>query len=183
MDNNRYSAIEIEEMLDSMLITVDTREQPNKKYHKRLEGFDRPFERKALNYGDYSCQYIDTNGDIVDFSDHIAIERKYNANELAQCFIGDGRRRFANEFQRAKDAGAKLYVIVENETWESVLLGKYGDSVRFRSKLNPNAMKASILAWQARYGANFQFCEEDTTGPLIADILRYELREYLENAE
>ena len=76
-----------------------------------------------------------------------------------------------------------IYLLVEEECWESLYTGQYGKSVRYRSKMDPRSLVASIHAWQARYRMNLQFCAEDTTGLLIADILKYELREQLENAE
>ena len=52
-------------------------------------------------------------GPIYDISETVSpccvIERKMSLEELAMCF-GRGRDRFEREFQRARDAGAKIYI-------------------------------------------------------------------------
>lgn len=165
-----------------MVILVDTREHPNKKFEQRVAGFGCPWERTKLDFGDYSCKYTGLDGNEISLADHVAIERKQDGNELAMCF-GTQRRRFEREFMRAKESGALIYLLVEEECWESLYAGLYGKSTRYRSKLNPKSLCGSIHAWQARYRMNLQFCEADTTGQLIADILKYELREVLENEQ
>lgn len=176
----KYSPFELERMLKSMVVLVDTREHPNKAFERRVESFGCPWKRTKLDFGDYSCKYIDIEGQEVSLSAHVVIERKQDGNELAMC-LGTQRKRFEREFIRAKEAGAVIYLLVEEENWESLYAGEYGKSPRYRSKLSPKALTASIHAWQARYRMNLQFCSKATTGVLIADILRYELREMLEN--
>ena len=178
----KYTPFEIEKMLEGMVILVDTREQPNRKFNKRVASFGYPWERTKLDFGDYSCQTLDPDGNVISLKNSVAIERKMDGNELAACF-GKDRKRFEKEFIRAKECGAMIYLLVEEECWESLYAGQYGKSLRYRSKMDPRSLVASIHAWQARYRMNLQFCNEDTTGVLIADILKYELREQLENAE
>lgn len=177
----KYTPFEIESMLKNMVILVDTREQPNRKFNKRVEMFGYPWERTKLDFGDYSCKTLDPKGNVISLQSSVAIERKMDGNELAACF-GKDRKRFEREFIRAKETGAVIYLLVEEECWESLYAGQYGKSLRYRSKMDPRSLVASLHAWQARYRMNLQFCEEDTTGLLIADILKYELREQLENA-
>lgn len=178
----KYTPFEMEKMLASMVILVDTREHPNKKFEKRVASFGYPWERIKLDFGDYSCKYTDLDGNAVYLSNVVAIERKQDGNELAMCF-GTQRKRFEREFIRAKESGAIIYLLVEEECWESLYAGQYGKSEKYRSKLPPKSLTASIHAWQARYRMNLQFCEECTTGLLIADILKYELRERLESEQ
>lgn len=175
-----YSPFEVRKILDSMQILVDTREQPNRKFKKRVAQFRSPWKRQKLDYGDYSASFIDLDGAEITIADKVVIERKMDGNELAACF-GRERKRFEREFQRAREVGAKIYLLTENETWESIYSGQYGKDPRYRSKMKPESLVASIHAFQARYRINLQFCEEDTTGMLIEDILKYELRELLEN--
>ena len=49
----RYTPFEIEKMLDSMVILVDTREHPNGKFDRRVADFGCPWERCKLDFGDY----------------------------------------------------------------------------------------------------------------------------------
>lgn len=166
--------------MESMVVLVDTREQPNSLFKKRVEQFNCPWERHKLDFGDYSLKYTKLDGEDIYLDDCIAVERKMDANELASCFTRE-RKRFEREFQRAKEKNAKLYLLVESECWEDIYDGKYGTNPVFRSKMKPQSLTASIHAWQARYGFNLQFCSPGMSGQLIADILKYELRERLEN--
>lgn len=163
--------LEIDEVLSSMKLAVDTREQPTDRLRQRLESSGLPWKRMKLNAGDYSCLFT-MNGEEHDFSNRVAIERKMNIDELAMCF-GKERKRFAREFERAKEAGTRIYLIVENGSWEHL----YNHS--YRSQLPPKTLIASINAFRARYGMELDFCKEETTGKMMRDILRYELREFL----
>lgn len=102
-----------------------------------------------------------------------AVERKMDFSELAQCFC-NGRARFAREFERAKAADAKIYLLIENQCWEDAYSGNY------RSQMKPQAFVASLLAWLARYRCQIIFCDQRTSGNLIHDILYREGREMLE---
>lgn len=154
--------------LKSMKIWVDSREQDTLMARRRLRQMGCPHERKALSFGDYSACC-----DALDLSDSVAIERKLGLDELANCYCKD-RPRFTREFERAKQAGAKLYLLVENGTWENAYAGKY------RSRMAPSALTASLLTWLARYDCQLLFCAPTTSGALIRDILYRELKERLE---
>ncbi len=165
---------ELKSSLESMTLLVDTREQPTENLKKRIGQTGLPHERRKLDFGDYSCQCALPDGSILDFSGRAAVERKMNLDELCLCF-GKERRRFEREFERAKAAGCRIYLLVENGSWEHAYNG------RFRSKYNPKALIASIGAYRARYGMQLDFCKAETTGKLIRDILYRELKEVLEN--
>ena len=171
---SRYTNFEIDQMLESIVVLVDTREQPTQRFNKRMEGLKLPFVRKALSYGDYSFQYTHIDGSTISMADKVVVERKMNADELAYCFTKD-RLRFSREFERAKVDQAKMYLLVENESWERICAGKY------KSKLNPKSFKASLMAWSIRYKLQIMFCKEELTGSMIHDIFRYELKERLMN--
>ena len=159
-----------------MTILYDTREQKTDKLKKRLEGFEYPFEREKLDYGDYSCKYINLEGMVVYALPIVSIERKMNLDELCQCFTG-GRSRFKREFERATASGAHLYLIIENGNIEKTLGGNY------RSKLTADALIASMLAWSIRYNIKIYYAKPESTPKLIEKILHYELKEYLTNLE
>lgn len=162
--------------LESMTLLVDTREQPTQNLKRRIAISGLPAERRKLDAGDYSCKCILPNGSELDFSKHVVIERKMSIGELCLCF-GKERGRFEREFERAAAVGTKIYLIVEGGSWENVYSGKY------RSKMTPQALVASIDAFRSRYGMQLDFCKAETTGRLIKDILYRELKEYLEGME
>ena len=165
--------LEVEAILKTMVLAVDTREQPTERLDRRLKMADLPYKRMKLSAGDYSCLFT-MNDEECDFSTHVAIERKMSLDELAMCFAQE-RGRFEREFERAFKDGTRIYLIVENATWEKLYNHQY------RSKLPPKALLASINAFRARYGMQIDFCKEETSGKLIRDILHYELREWLLN--
>ena len=167
---------EIDRCLESMVLLVDTREQPTEKLRRRLDSTGLPHERRKLEAGDYSCKCVLPNGEELDFSSRVAVERKMSIDELCLCF-GKERKRFEREFGRAAAAGCRIYLLVEGGNWEKVYAGKY------RSLLKPQALVASIDAFRARYGMQRDFCKEETTGRLIKDVLYRELKEYLQGVE
>lgn len=168
----------IDSCLESMEILVDTREQPSKRAKDRYKSFQCPYQRRKLEYGDYTYNFRTPDGEWLFPDDQpvlpvVAIERKMNLDELAQCFTKE-RKRFEAEFERAKEAGAKIYLLVENASYENLYNGKY------RSRFNPAAYTASVWAWVARYNLIPIFCKEETSGKVIRDILYRELKQRLE---
>lgn len=162
--------IEAEECLSQIVYCVDTREQPTKNLEKRLT-FLQPNVRETLNAGDYTAKTLLPDG--TWFYVPAAIERKMSLTEIAGNFTRE-RDRFRAEFNRARDHGIRLYLLIEQASWEGAYAGFY------RSQFKPQSMVASLLTWSARYGCMVTLCERpDTGGKLIRDILRYEMREAL----
>ena len=167
---------ELTKSLESIVCTVDTREQDTPSLRRRLKDIGFPYERKKLNFGDYSCIVTLPNGEICDLSGVFTIERKMDIDELASCFTSQ-RKRFTAEFERAKEAGAKIYLLLENGTMEKILNGQY------RSKVHPNSLMASIFAFLVRYNCQILFCKAETSGRVIKEILYREAKEYLQDME
>lgn len=166
--------VEIENTLKTLTLIVDTREQDTARARRRFARIGLPYIRRALNFGDYSCFVTLPDGTELDFSGSVSIERKMDLDEIIGCFTRH-RARFAREFERAKEANAKLYLLIENASWEKVLKANY------RSKMNANALLASMTAWLARYNCQIIMCDELTTPKLIKEILYREAKERLLN--
>ena len=167
--------VDIKSVLEKAVLLVDTREQDTPALHRRLERIGLPHRREKLYSGDYSIA-SEIDGAEITLSQTVAIERKMSLDELAMCF-GTDRQRFVKEFDRAKDSGMRLYLLVENASYENLYNHKY------RSKLNPNAFIASLFAWMARYDCRVIFCKEETAPRIIHDVLYRELKERLERGE
>lgn len=163
-------------MLSSLTILVDTREQDTPALRARLEGLGCPSRRCKLDYGDYACEITKPDGTVVSAADKVCVERKMNLDELCLCFTA-GRRRFEREFTRAQQDRAKVYLLVENATWEKLIHEVY------RSRMRGEALEASLLAWSGRYNLTPIFCQAETSGRLIGKILRYETKALLERGE
>ena len=168
-------------MLESMKILVDSREQPTDKARKRYESFGVPYERATLSYGDYTYNAQLPNGEWLykpgeTVAAPLVIERKMHLDELASCFT-HSRERFEREFKRAKENNARVFLLVEDATWENLLNGKY------RSKFNANAYLASLCAWIVRYDLCFINCKAESTGRIIKEFLYRDLSERIERGE
>ena len=164
--------VELETALANMRILVDTREQKTTRSIKRYEQFGVPWRYEQLDFGDYSCETVLPDGVNLKLTSSVCVERKMSIDELCACFTRD-RERFTREFERAQSSGARLYLLIENATWELIYNGKY------KSRMSVNALVASLTAFQARYGAPVLMCKQETTGKLIKEILYRELKEKL----
>lgn len=181
-----YATFEIEKCLKSMKILIDTREKITEEYKRRIEEMDCSYEQRKLDYGDYSCTATLPTGEKLDLSSKVVIERKQNLDEIIQNFLdkqsvqeenGEANNRLKREFIKAKQNNCKIYLLIENATWEHAFHGKY------RSKIHPNALIAFLLSYTIRYDLRILFCKSETTGKLIKTVLYRELKEYLENKE
>lgn len=167
--------------LESMKILVDTREHPNAGLYARCDAFGCPYERRKLSYGDYAYNFTLPDGKTLYGEDNavsvdadVVIERKQSLTELSGNLIQQ-KDRFEREFSRAKEAGGKVYLLVEDATMAKIYSGKYGTHV------HPNAYTASLWAIIARHGIIGPiFCPKEITGKVIHDILYRELKERLE---
>lgn len=170
--------VDIENCLASMEIIVDTREQPSERAEKRYKTFGCPYRRQKLNYGDYTYNFTLPDGsrlfpDDKPIDGHAVIERKEALEELSGN-LAQQHDRFAREFDRAKEHGASVYLMVENASWEKIM------NHRYKTKLHPNAFLGSLTAFMARYRIQPIFCQQELSGKLIAAILKRELKERLE---
>lgn len=165
--------VEIKAALNTAVILCDTREQPTERFKRRMEEIGLPYRRQKLDFGDYSIACLLDDGTELDLSRSVSIERKMSLDEICSCFC-QSRSRFEREFLRAKEAGAKIYLLIENGSWEKAYSGYYS------SRMTPASFIASLTAWLARYNCQIIFCEPETTGKLIRELLYRELKERLE---
>ena len=170
-----------QEVLKTFEILIDTREQDTARARKRYKAFGAPYRRATLSYGDYTYSAVlPGSKPLYDESHAISapcvIERKMDLTELSACFT-HGRDRFRREFQRAAEHDARIFLIVENASWENLMNGKY------RTRFNANAYFASMTAYMVRYNMNVIFCKEESSGRIIKEILYRDLKERLERGE
>lgn len=169
-----------EAVLSTFRIIADTREQNTPRARNRFKSFGVPVERATLAYGDY-CWNADIEGVPIRTTSNTirplaVIERKMNLDELAQNFTR-GRKRFQREFERATASGARVYLLVENGSWEAI------KNHRYKSKYNSRAFIASLTAWMVRYKMTPVFCRAESSGDVIREILYRDLKERLEVGE
>ena len=158
---------ELADALKDLKIIVDTREQVNDHVLTSFKTRNVPYFNRKLDIGDYSAQLGDDT-----FEKSVVIERKHNLDELCANLTAD-RDRFEREFLRAKAYGTKVFLLIEEASWNDVFLGNY------RSKLSPKSLLASLLSWQTRFNVTVLFTSKGNTGALIHGILYYAVREEL----
>jgi len=171
---NYYTAKEEKELLKSMTILVDTRENANGHI---LDYFDKKkisYKNKKLDYGDYSFMLpVNEEFDIrkpIFFDDEIVVERKGSLTELSGNLTKD-RTRFENELIRKKDV--KFHLMIENGSWEII------EKWQYNTDYKPKSFIATLNAYIARYQISIDFIQRVYAGAFITRLFHYHLREVL----
>ena len=148
------------------MVIVDTREKP-RAIVRILAEFDRQgieYERRALNFADY---FNPARPGVV-------IDRKQNLLEVAGNVV-QGKKRFVREIERCNRAGCHLIVLVEHGNSVKSL----DDVIRWKNprlKESPLAVSGDRLfrimkAMEIYYGIEWQFCNKQSTGRRITQLL------------
>jgi ERCC4-type nuclease len=176
MDN-----FELQNILKSFSVIVDTREQPTARAKKRYADMGVEYNRAVLDYGDYTYDFMLPNGkwlheDVGAVQGDSVIERKMSLRELSGnlCQNWD---RFCREFDRAKEHGASVYLLVEDASWVKIFTGKYG------TKFNSKAYLHRLLKLIGTYQIKPIFVPKDLSGQMIYEILYREAKRRLESGE
>lgn len=170
----------------SGVILIDTRQQAGKHAIKDEWWASHKVStvRSKLDFGDYM-----TDGS------NISIDTKRNIQEIAQNINGRGHDRFKRECVRARDAGYRLVILVEN--LDGVcnlddLLAWTNDHCKQcmarKSGCDPNAngkcvrhntrkpiqgarLTRAMSTMSERYGVRFEFCNPHESAKRICDLL------------
>lgn len=172
---------DIQICLDTMRVLIDSAEQPTKEYKNRCISMGCPYERRNLDYADYTYDFILPSGKWLHDNENsvkgdAVIERKMSLRELSGnlCQNWD---RFVREFERAKAAGASVYLLVEDGSWMKIITGKYG------TKFNSKAYLHRLLKLIAVYQVKPIFIQKELSGQMIYEILYRELKTRLERGD
>ena len=154
-----YTQKQEKELLKSIVILIDTREQENDHIIKWFEAKRIPYKSKKLDFGDYSFfipanKELDIPRDLM-FNDEIVIERKNSLDEVASNLSEkDGGHRFEAELIRAQKAKAIFDIVIEDGSWLKLFSGDY------RSEYKPKSFMARLHAFIARYGVSINFIDK-----------------------
>lgn len=151
------------------MIIIDTREKP-KAITKILDYFDQ-----------HGYQHMNSKllfGDYMDYSrPWIVVDRKQNVAELAKNCTTE-HERFKAEMQRAKDCGAKLVILVEQDEYtdrgDRIRISDISDLMRWsspRTVVDGEKVFRVLASWCAKYPISVEFCNKRSTGRRIAEIL------------
>lgn len=170
----KYTDKEINELVQSITILCDTREQKNPHI---LEWFNKnkiSYKTKALSNGDYSF-YVPANSDLnIDrdlyFDKEIMIERKNSLEELSGNFT-QHRNRFEEEM--ATFPGIK-YLMIENANYEDIVKGNY------KTNISKKSFIGSIHTFNHRYNLQIFFMPNPRfSGYFIYGTFSYYLKQHL----
>lgn len=168
--------VDIKKLLKHIVIIVDTREQQNKHI---LDYFDKEkikYEKKALDYGDYSVK-IYKNEELglpfdITLEHTICIERKNGLTEISNN-LTHKRAEFEVEFEKARRDGAKIYLLIENSRWADIWSREY------ETMFNANSFYNSLLSFRDKHSLKVDFIEKDDMGLHIYKILAMYIQKLL----
>jgi ERCC4-type nuclease len=168
----QYTDKELKELLSTLTILIDTREQENFHIIHYFDSKKIPYKTKKNDTGDYTAM-IPKNPELGITRDlylPAAIERKNSVDELAAS-IKD-RNRFENELIRSQKMDFTL-IVEDPNGYENIIMGLY------RSHYDPKALLASLKTFEARYHFTTVFISKLATGNFIYHHLFYHARNLL----
>lgn len=170
------------------VLRIDTRQQAGKHVIKDewWAAHGVPTTRVKLDFGDY----------MVDGS-NVSVDTKRSVSEIAQNINGRNHDRFKRECIRAREAGCRLVVLVENrEGYTSIddVRGWCNDHCRAcgvrrkrgcdpsdasgkcpkhgtRKPIQGTRLAKAMLTMQERYGVRFEFCAPKDSARRICELL------------
>lgn len=207
MSYYKYTKKELETLLKSITIIVDSRENANDHIIKYFDKKKIPHISNKLDYGDYSC-YLPSNpelGIMRDLYFDCYIERKNSLEEISTN-IGSKRVQFESELLRAKDS--KFTIMIEKKENEQALsilnkivksnpslsnneinilkkaingIGSFEDIIfhNYDTEYNEKSFIASLLAFKYRYDIDINFIEKKCAGFFIHKQLYYYVYEQI----
>lgn len=174
IEHFKYTDKEIAEIMKSIVILVDTRE---KQCDHVLQYFDKAhikYERKALDYGDYSF-YVPASEDLsiprdIFFDREVIVERKGSLEELSGNLTKE-RDRLEKEFALAPKTKVLL---IENANYSDVVNGNYN------TKYGNKSFWASLHSFWFKYNIPMMFMPDNSySGFFIRGYFEYYLKNKL----
>ena len=166
----KYTEKEQKELLDSLIILVDSREKSNKHITDFFDGQNIKYKVMGLSQGDYSC-YIPANDKLnIDrdlyFDKDVVIEKKSGLEELSSNFTKT-RAQLKTEFAQFK---GDMQLLIESSSYKDLAEGNYN------TKYDKKSFTASLHSISSEYGISFIFIDKEYSGLYIYMHLRYWLR-------
>ena len=151
------------------LIEIDSREKP-----KAITSIIDYFEHNGIKYVTNKLLF----GDYRDYNKPgIVIDRKHNIAELAQNCTRE-HDRFRRELERARDAGAKLIILVEQNRYIScgvrIKVEKVADLCRWSSRftrVRGEKVFRVLVGWMREFPLEVVFCSKQQTGRRIVELI------------
>lgn len=164
----------MDELLNSITIVCDTREQKNEHITKFFDSKKIAWAKKKLGAGDYSF-FVPKNDELgiprdLWFDKEICIERKNSLEEISSC-LTESRDRLKKEFALAP---SNKVMIIENASYVDMVTGNY--NTRYDSK----SFWASYHSFWHEFNLPIIFIPDNRyTGVFIRGYFQYYLRDKL----
>ncbi|MEW4068653.1 MULTISPECIES: ERCC4 domain-containing protein [Bacillus] len=169
-----YTDKEISNILKTLTIVIDTRENVNGHILDYLHQKDIPIRNQKLDTGDYGCM-IPKNEELGiprDIYLDSRVERKAHMDEITGNLQKDTQTAFENELIRSKDIPFTL-IVEDLHGYEKMLQGKY------RSKYNPLALLGRLNTFKAKYNFEIVYVDKKFSGNWIYHHFYYQAKHYL----
>jgi ERCC4-type nuclease len=143
-----------------MIIIWDSREQKNIHILKRFQELGIKCRKEKLHFGDYTFEF-----DNISYKDKVAIERKNSITEICGN-LGKGKARFQKEFERAAAQKCKMYLMIEDGSWEKIEKGEY------RSNFSPQELKNRLNTWCHSFMIQLDFVPRNQAADYIVKVFQ-----------
>lgn len=175
IDRYRYTDSEMNELLKSLTVIIDTREKACDHIISYFDKHHIPYKKQALAAFDYSF-YLPQNeklGIMKDlyFNKDIVFERKGSLDELATNLTKE-RARFEEEMATA--GALYKYLVIENASYADIVSGNY------RSEYSSKSYLGTLHSFNHRYELQIVFMPDPAYTPIyLYGTMQYYLRNIL----
>ena len=153
----------------SKLLLIDTREKP-----QAITGILKEFDKAGITYSRTKLLF----GDYMDYNrPGVVIDRKQSIAELAKNVTTE-QRRFVAELERAKAAGARLVILVEQDRYKDrgrwVFIKELSDIMLWSNEhttIKGEKVFRVLSALVYKYNISVIFCNKKNTGRKILEII------------
>lgn len=174
MISYRHSETEIKEILKTLVIIYDTREQENQHILKYFDKHGIKYISEKLDVGDYGCMIPANPKYGINRNIYLksVIERKASVDEICGNLQKKTQQAFENELIRSQLYKFVLFV-EQHDFDEKLMFGEY------RSQYDPKALKARLESLKAKYNFEIVPMAKKVIGHNIYHRFYYQARHLL----
>lgn len=176
MISYHYTDTELNKILKTLTIVIDTREQVNGHILNYLRQKDVPVKIQKLDTGDYGCMIPKNEelGILRDIYLDSRVERKAHIDEITGNLQKDTQKAFENELIRSKDIPFTL-IVEDEQGYGKMIKGEY------RSKYNPLALLGRLNTFKAKYNFEIVYIDQKYSGNWIYHHFYHRAKYYLKS--
>ena len=172
---NKLTEKQTKAIIDEIIILVDTREHLPNHITEAFDKYGVKWEKKKLHSGDYSARVPlieELQLEEINLENELIIERKMGLLEIQQN-LTTHKDRFNKEFDRTN---AKAIILIENDTYKDLALGKYN------SDMNPKSFLGLLHSFSDKHNADFIFINKECSALFIYNIFKYRIKNILKQS-